>query len=87
MYCSVHRHKIDYIFSDFNLIFDQGNSIGSGDCKEFIFKKLNLGPSNIEKRKFHLKFPKICNFQLDQYVSFQTNIFVNYKKILRNFPS
>ena len=66
MCCSVHIDtKWSTFFSDFQLIFDQDNSMGSGDCKEspniFDFRnKLNLSHLNIKKLKFELKFQNIA---------------------------
>ena len=34
MYWSVHRHKIEYIFSDSKQILDRNNSVSSGDYSE-----------------------------------------------------
>ena len=87
MCCSVHRHKIEYIFFYFKVIFGQDNSIGSEDCKEspniFIFqKKLNLSLSNVEKTQNNqIAISNILNMGRRNF----KDIFVNYKKFQETF--
>ena len=95
MCCSVHRHKMKYIFSDFKVIFGQHNSMSSGDCKESLnifnfqnkveFKHLKYQ----EKTQNSIKFPQNWLFPtfLIWVVKFSNKHFCKLDKIPRNFWS
>ena len=67
MCCSVQRHKIEYNFSDSNLIFDQDNSVGFRDCKEspniFNFQKIYIfKPLKSRKKLISIKIQQNLEF-------------------------
>ena len=66
MCCSVHRHKIDYIFSDSEQILTQDNSVISKDYNESqeknIAKKFGFQVPQFSRKLNSNKIFAFCNF-------------------------